>query len=211
MSSTDRESEIPRRPRRTSCRTDKPAGHVYYHRPVEEIDITVRNRTYRLFADRGFAPTVTDVARSSHMNADDVAASWRRLHDAHALVLHPHDGSIRMANPFAAEPTAYRVRTGDQTWHACRRPSMSGCSAGERGEPLYRSRIVGWLLLCGEGVAVAHLVGDRLSGEAVDLGDQVIAEVPRLSGRGGEVPAVDQSVERDEPLPMVPPSRLTLR
>ena len=73
-----------------------------------------------------------------------------------------------------------------------RRPLMSGRSARERDEPFDRGRVVGWLLLGGEGVAVAHLVGDRLSGEAVDLGDEVVAEVPRLSGRGGEVPAVDE-------------------
>ena len=42
-------------------------------------------------------------------------AGWRRLHDAHALVL---DGDeIRMANPFSAVPTPYRVEAGGRSWY----------------------------------------------------------------------------------------------
>lgn len=97
---------------------------------MDEIDIAVRNLTYRLFVDRGSAPTISDVARSGAMSPNDVAASWRRLHDAHALVLHPSGGSIRMANPFSAEPTAYRVHTGDRSWYAnCAWDAFGICAA----------------------------------------------------------------------------------
>ena len=49
---------------------------------------------------------------------------------------------------------------------------MSDRSARERYEPLDWGRVVGWLLLGGEGAAVAHLVGDRLPGKSVDVGDE---------------------------------------
>ena len=43
-------------------------------------------------------------------------SGWRRLHDAHALVLNQATDELRMANPFSAVPTAYRVRTADRRW-----------------------------------------------------------------------------------------------
>lgn len=42
---------------------------------------------------------------------------WRRLHDGHALVL-DDAGRIRMANPFAAQPTPFRVEAGGRSWYA---------------------------------------------------------------------------------------------
>ncbi len=51
-------------------------------------------------------------------NGREVEAGWRRLHEAHALVLDTTTGEIRMANPFSAVPTAYRVHTGERWWYA---------------------------------------------------------------------------------------------
>jgi hypothetical protein len=48
----------------------------------------------------------------------DVKHGWRQLHDTHALVLNPATDEIRMANPFSAVPTAYRVHARDQWWYA---------------------------------------------------------------------------------------------
>ena len=43
---------------------------------------------------------------------------WRRLHDEHALVLNRATDEIRMANPFSAVPTAYRVEAVGRWWYA---------------------------------------------------------------------------------------------
>jgi hypothetical protein len=51
-------------------------------------------------------------------DGQEVVAGWRRLHDEHALVLNPATNEIRMANPFSAVPTAYRVRADDRWWYA---------------------------------------------------------------------------------------------
>jgi len=48
----------------------------------------------------------------------DVLAGWRQLHDAHALVLSAAADELRMANPFSAVPTAYRVHAQGRWWYA---------------------------------------------------------------------------------------------
>jgi hypothetical protein len=48
----------------------------------------------------------------------EVRAGWRRLHEAHALVLNAATDEIRMANPFSAVPTAFRVQADNRWWYA---------------------------------------------------------------------------------------------
>ena len=73
----------------------------------------MRNRTYRSFVDLGRAPVAAELG-----DEDEVRAGWRQLHEAHALVLNPATAEIRMANPFSAVPTAYRVLAGGRWWYA---------------------------------------------------------------------------------------------
>ena len=84
---------------------------------MDERDIELRNLTYRLFLELRRAPTANEVAADSSLDAADVDAAWRRLHDAHALVL-DETGAIRMANPFSAVPTDYRVEEDGRSWYA---------------------------------------------------------------------------------------------
>jgi hypothetical protein len=84
---------------------------------MDQADIDLRNATYRRFVDLGRAPSPEDVATATGTSASDVRAAWRRLHDAHALVL-DEAGEIRMANPFAANETPFRVQAAGQSWFA---------------------------------------------------------------------------------------------
>lgn len=84
---------------------------------MDPQDLKVRNATYELFIERGGAPAPADIAGRLGMDEADVRSSWARLHDAHALVL-GEDGEIRMANPFAARPTDFRVSAGGREWYA---------------------------------------------------------------------------------------------
>lgn len=96
---------------------------------MDEGDRRIRNTTYALFAELGRAPSAREVAASVQGAVADVEATWWRLHDAHALVLHPN-GTIRMANPFAAAPTAYRVEAGGRAWFAnCAWDAVGICAA----------------------------------------------------------------------------------
>jgi hypothetical protein len=52
------------------------------------------------------------------------------LHDAHALVLDSSGEEIRMANPFSAVPTAYRVEAAGRWWYAnCAWDAFGVCAA----------------------------------------------------------------------------------
>jgi hypothetical protein len=93
-------------------------------------DVALRNETYRLFVALGRAPTAQEVAAELGRPVDDVLAGWRRLHEAHALVLAAGGTEIRMANPFSAVPTAFRVRAAGRWWYAnCAWDAFGICAA----------------------------------------------------------------------------------
>lgn len=92
--------------------------------------LAVRNLTYRMFVGYGRAPTVDEVAREADLASAEVEASWRELHRVHALVLNPATTEIRMANPFSAVPTAYRVHAEGRWWYAnCAWDAVGICAA----------------------------------------------------------------------------------
>ena len=84
---------------------------------MDAADIGLRNATYRRFVELGRAPTSADIATVTDRSETEVREGWRRLHDAHALVL-DGAGEIAMANPFAARPTPYRVEADGRSWYA---------------------------------------------------------------------------------------------
>jgi hypothetical protein len=92
---------------------------------VDAADLELRNRTYARFVELGRAPAAAELGEES-----EVIAGWRRLHDAHALVLNPATDELRMANPFSAVPTAYRVSAGGRRWYAnCAWDALGICAA----------------------------------------------------------------------------------
>ena len=116
---------------------------------MDEGDLQLRNQIYRRFVELGRAPTRAEVG-------DD--QGLRRLHDAHALVLDAA-GEIRMANPFSAVPTSYRVEAAGRSWYA-------NCAWDAFGIP-----------------AALHVDGD-VSTECADCGEAIAVEL-----RDGPEPA----------------------
>jgi hypothetical protein len=96
---------------------------------MDELDLELRRRTYARFVELGRAPTADELGYPR----EQVEGAWRRLHDAHALVLHsasPATLELRMANPFSAVPTAYRVQAGGRWWYAnCAWDAFGVCAA----------------------------------------------------------------------------------
>ena len=93
-------------------------------------DLNLRNRTYGLFVELGRAPTASEVAGSDDLDEAAVAAGWQRLHDQHALVLDSATSEIRMANPFSAVPTPYRIQADGRWWYAnCAWDAFGICAA----------------------------------------------------------------------------------
>ena len=76
---------------------------------MDARDLALRSLTYRLFVELGRAPTADETAEAAGSSVADVTSGWPRLHEQHAIVLEPATAEIRMANPFSAVPTAYRV------------------------------------------------------------------------------------------------------
>ena len=97
---------------------------------MHDADVQLRNLTYGLFADLGRGPNAAEVAAAAASSVDDVLAGWMRLHDAHALVLNEARSEIRMANPFSAVPTAYRIAAKGRSWYAnCAWDAFGVCAA----------------------------------------------------------------------------------
>jgi hypothetical protein len=76
---------------------------------MDERDLALRNRVYALFVELGRAPTLDELGSDED--------GLRRLHEEHALVLEPDRPAIRMANPFSAVPTPFRVEAGGRSWY----------------------------------------------------------------------------------------------
>ena len=97
---------------------------------MDTRDLALRNLTYALFVELGRAPSAEEVAERAGTDEDDVVEGWRRLHDQHAVVLDAATDALRMANPFSAVPTAYRVHAVDRWWYAnCAWDAFGICAA----------------------------------------------------------------------------------
>lgn len=92
---------------------------------IDEPHLDLRRRTYARFVELGRAPAPEELG-----DRDEVVAGWRRLHDAHALVLDRSTDELRMANPFSAVPTSYRVEAAGRWWYAnCAWDAFGICAA----------------------------------------------------------------------------------
>lgn len=108
-------------------------------------DLDLRRRTYAHMIATGRAPLADELG-----DRDAVTAGWRRLHDAHALVLNPATDEIRMLNPFSAVPSAWRVRARDRWWYAnCAWDAFGVCAALHAD-----GRIESSCADCGEPIAI---------------------------------------------------------
>jgi hypothetical protein len=97
---------------------------------VDAADLALRNLTYALFVELGRAPTLAEVAERGAMAVDEARAGWGRLHDQHAIVLDADRESLRMANPFSAVPTSFRVEADGRSWYAnCAWDAFGICAA----------------------------------------------------------------------------------
>jgi Alkylmercury lyase len=97
---------------------------------MDERDLHVRSVTYGRFVELGRAPTAGEVGAAADLTDSEVTRCWRRLHEQHALVLNSATAEIRMANPFSAVPTAYRVNADGRWWYAnCAWDAFGICAA----------------------------------------------------------------------------------
>jgi hypothetical protein len=95
---------------------------------------------YEQFAATTRPPTVEETAARFRLSSDQAAALYQELHQRHALFLEAGTSTIRMANPFSAIPTSFRVYTRGQVyWANCAWDSL-GIPAALHSEARIESR-----------------------------------------------------------------------
>ena len=85
---------------------------------MDELDLRIRNHVYAAFVAEGRAQTTAETATALGLAENEVTAAYRRLEDAHALVLHPGTTELRMLNPFSVVESPHRVDAGGRSWFA---------------------------------------------------------------------------------------------
>ncbi len=85
---------------------------------MTSIENSVRLYVYEHFTSAGRAPLASEVASGLGIPLTLVQDSLRSLSEQHVLVLYEDTGEVRMAMPFSAEPTGFRVVSGASTWWA---------------------------------------------------------------------------------------------
>lgn len=82
----------------------------------ELFDKKVRFHVYDTVMKSGKAPTIADTSAALSQSEDEIRESFKRLADAHMLILQKATGEILMANPFSTVPTPFVVRVGDMSY-----------------------------------------------------------------------------------------------
>jgi len=93
---------------------------------MDAFDLDVRRHVYFSVVANGRPPTTVETAGAFDLPEPEIAAAYRRLHDAHALVLFPDTTDVWMANPFCFAPTAHSVAAGGRTWTLRPHGSLGG-------------------------------------------------------------------------------------
>jgi Alkylmercury lyase len=83
---------------------------------MDGFDLDVRRHVYFSVVANGRPPTTSETATAFGRDDEEIADSYLRLHDAHALVLFPDSRDVWMANPFCFAPTPHRVVCGGRAW-----------------------------------------------------------------------------------------------
>lgn len=106
-------------------------------------DMALRGALTKMIAERGFAPSLAELGDRVGATVEDVKAALRRLHDAHALLLHPHECRPWVVHPFALSPGSCWVQTQERGyWANCLYCSF-GVAAALRCDAVITTRIAG--------------------------------------------------------------------
>ncbi len=76
-------------------------------------DLALRGTLTQMIAERGHGPDTEQLAQRLGVSLAAATASLRRLHDAHALLLHPHACAPWVVHPFSLSPGSCWVRLCD--------------------------------------------------------------------------------------------------
>jgi Alkylmercury lyase len=127
---------------------------------VDAFDLDVRRHVYVSVVANGRPPTTMETAEAFGLHELEIADAYRRLHDAHALVLHPNSTDVWMANPFCFGPTSHRVTAAGREWTGTCAWDALGIPAALHGD----GSIASTCACCGEPVALEVSGGELVEG-----------------------------------------------
>jgi hypothetical protein len=78
----------------------------------------VRAFVYKHFADTTRPPGVDETAQHFNIGIEEAGTLYRELHNRHAFFLEPETLTVRMAWPFSAIPTDFKVHANGKTYFA---------------------------------------------------------------------------------------------
>jgi hypothetical protein len=85
---------------------------------INPFDLKIRYQIYRFFVEKCRVPSYWELAGLLAESASDVHDSFHKLHEHHMIFLEPDSDNIRMAFPFSAVPTKFKVKSGQKQWWA---------------------------------------------------------------------------------------------
>ena len=78
----------------------------------------IRHFVYTHFADTTLPPSVEDIVAHFNISIEEASEYYKELNSRHAFFLEPNTVSIRMAWPFSAIPTDFKVHANSKTYYA---------------------------------------------------------------------------------------------
>ena len=85
---------------------------------IDDLDWSVRTAVYSFITEQTRPPTVDEAAALLGVTHERAALAFQRLNQRHALFLEPGTLDVRMAHPFSARPTPFRVHVGTHAYYA---------------------------------------------------------------------------------------------
>ena len=85
---------------------------------LTEQDWQVRLFIHDFFREQERPPTCQETAHQFTITGEEARQCFERLNQNHRIFLEPGSDVIRMAHPFSAVPTPYRVTTGGHQYYA---------------------------------------------------------------------------------------------
>ncbi|HEY0412591.1 MAG TPA: organomercurial lyase [Allosphingosinicella sp.] len=125
-------------------------------------DLELRGALTRAIAELGHAPSNAALAARLGRPEEDVEASLRRLHEAHALLLHPHRCVPWVVHPFALSPGACWVETDRGGWWANCLYCAFGIAAALDSDAVVATRLGGEREAVEIRIAGGEVAGDGL-------------------------------------------------
>jgi hypothetical protein len=127
---------------------------------VDDRELDVRRHVYFSIVANGRPPTLAETAAAFGLTEEEAEESYRRLHEAHALVLFPDTTDVWMANPFCFAPTPHRVTAGGRTWNGTCAWDALGIPGALHGD----GEIASECACCGEPLALRVENGELVEG-----------------------------------------------